>query len=472
MFKAGFGQCCITPGIGLEIPGLFERRLATGVHDDLFARAAVIDDGACCIALVQLDAIAVPECVVGQARRGIQRACGISGNHCFIAATHTHSGGPLFGGFLSEPDPRYMDFAARQIVNAVVEAHRTRKAALCGTSTARADGVAFNRRFIMKDGSGKTHPGKMNPDILHPAGPADPTVTVTGFCDPKTLRPLGAVVNFACHATHMNGYRYSADYVRWVVDTLQAVHGPAFGVVYLNGACGDVTQLDNLHPRPGEFGAYWCERTGRVVGGAAVQALARTDYAAKSTVACTQVAVSAAVRTVSRRGCAAARALLARNPITADDVETIYANELLKVAAMRPRTRALEIMAVRVGEALFWGVPGEFFQQFALDVRADSPFPFTCCVELANGYNGYICTPEAFTGGGYEIRTARSSFLEPAAGGLITHAAKCLCAQMYAEARKELEPAPRRVWPSVADTALDGIHQLSRRKGETPEKTI
>ncbi len=463
MLKAGFGQCCITPVLGLEIPGLFERRVATGVHDDLFVRAAVIDGGACCIALVQVDAIVVPEKVVEHARHRIQRACGISGKNCFIAATHTHSGGPLFGGFLSEPDPNYMDFVVRQIANAVAEAHRTRKAVLCGAATALADGVAYNRRFVMKDGSGKTHPGKMNPEIVRPAGPADPVVTVAGFCDPKTLRPLGAVVNFACHATHMNGYLYSADYVRWVVDTLKAVHGPEFGVVYLNGACGDVTQVDNLHPRPSEFGEYWCARTGRVVGGAAIQALARTDYTAKSTVACATVAVSAAVRTVSRHDCAAARALLARKPVTADDVETIYANELLKVAAMRPRTRSLEIMAMRIGEALFWGVPGEFFQQFALDVRADSPFPHTCCVELANGYNGYICTPEAFAGGGYEIRTARSSFLEPAAGDHIAHAAKCLCAQMYAEARRELASAPRRrVWPSPADTALDGINQLSR----------
>ena len=83
--------------------------------------------------------------------------------------------------------------------------------------------------------------------------------------------PVGAVVHFACHATHMNGLLYSADYVKWVVDTVRAVYGPAFGAVFLNGACGDVTQVDNRSPRPLEMGPYWAERSGRCVGGAAVQ---------------------------------------------------------------------------------------------------------------------------------------------------------------------------------------------------------
>lgn len=470
MLKAGFSQQCITPKLGLDIPGLFERRLAKGVCDDLFARAAVVDDGKCRVALVQTDAIFVPECVVENARLQIQHNCGMRGEDCFISATHTHSGGPIFGGFLSEADPKYMNFVARQIAKAVAGAYRSRKPVLCGAASSLAAGVAFNRRFHMKDGTVKTHPGKMNPDIVQPAGPEDPTVTVAGFCDPDTMRPRGVVVNFACHATHMNGYYYSADYVRWIVDTLKAAYGPDFGVVYLNGACGDVTQMDNRSSRPGEFGPYWCERTGRVAGSAALQALAGMDYAAKSSVARKTVNVCANIRSVSKQDCAAARALLAEKTLTTEDVETIYANELLEVAAMRPRMRSLEITAVRLGEALFWGVPGEFFQQFALDVRASSAFPFICCVELANGYDGYICAPEAFAGGGYEIRTARSSFLAPDTGLKITRAAKRLCAQMHADAKKELLCAgERRVWPAVADTALDGINQLSRAKKEWPK---
>jgi len=372
------------------------------------------------------------------------------------------------GGFLSSPDPAYLAFVAEQIAAAIAEAHRSRRPARAGTQAAPAEGVAFNRRFHMRNGGMLTHPGKMNPEIAGPAGPADPAVTVVGFCDPATFRPFGCIVNFACHATHMNGDLFSADYVRWVVDTLQAVHGPDFGLVYLNGACGDVTQLDNQSPRPGELGPYWCERTGRVVGGGALQALARIDYRVRCSVAPASTTVRAAIRRSTPAARKAARALLGRKAVTAADVETIYARELLEVESMRRKSpdRPLEIAGVRIGDACFWGVPGEFFQAFALDVRAASPFPYTCCVELANGYDGYICTEESFGGGGYEIRTARSSFLAPDTGQRIVRAANRLVGRMYTAAEKELRGAmDRRVWPAFEDTsALDGINQLKGKR--------
>ena len=464
MLTTGFATTCITPAPGNEVPGLFEKRIAQGVADDLYVRAAVIDDRQQCVALVQTDAIKVSEDIVRSARKQAQRLCGIPARNCFIAATHTHSGGPVFGGFMSEGDPEYPKFVATQIAAAIAEAHRRRRPALAGASNALAEGVAFNRRFIMKDGSQRTHPGKMNPDITHVAGPADPTVTVVAFRNPKQTRPLGCVVHFACHGTHMNGYLYSADYVRWVVDTLQAVYGKDFGVVFLNGACGDVTQVDNLSSRPGEMGPYWSERTGRTVAGAAIQALARMDYLTKSTVDVDAVRVRAAIRSATAKERAAGRKLLAKKAITADDVETIYARELQLVEAERRKSpnRMIEIMGVRIADAWIWGVPAEFFQAFARDVAESSPFPHTACVELANGYNGYICTKEAFAGGGYEIRTARSSLLEHGAGEKVVRAAKRLSARMHDRAVKELAQLPkRRTWPTVEDTALDGINQLT-----------
>lgn len=466
MLKVGFASRCITPAPGKEIPGLFERRLAQGTADDLFTRAVVIDDGEQCAALAQTDAITVPEGVVADARRTARLLCGIPEKQCFIAATHTHSGGPIFGGFMSEGDPAYAPFVADQIGTAIAEAHRLLRPALVGTGADQARGVAFNRRFWMKDGTTRTHPGKMNPDIDRPAGPEDATVTVVGFADPNTFKPIGGIVHFACHATHMNGYLYSADYVRWIVDTLRAVHGPDYGVVYLNGACGDVTQMDNRSPRSDEFGPYWCERTGRVIAGGAIQALARIDYFRKASVDTAATRLRIAIRPISAADRQAAKALLRKHEVTAVNVETIYARELLEVDAMRRRQpkRTIEIMGVRIADAMFWSVPGEYFQEFALQVRAASPFPHTCCVELANGYNGYICTRDAFGGGGYEIRTARSSFLESSAGEKIAKTGARLSRDMHAKAVRELRALPRRrTWPVYDDpSVLDGIRQLKK----------
>lgn len=462
MLHAGFAHTVITPPPGKDIPGLFERRPAEGVHDELFARAVVIDDGATCVAMVQTDAITAPESIVADARKQARALCGIRPGNCFIAATHTHSGGPVFEAFLSEFDEKYPGFLAQQIATAIAEAHRKRRPAHAGTGASLAEGVAFNRRFVMKDGTHTTHPGKMNPDIVEPAGPADPTVTVAGFADPETLEPLGCVVNFACHATHMNGMLFSADYPKYIVDTLQGVYGPEFGVVFLNGACGDVTQVDNRSPRPGEFGEYWCARTGRTVGAAALQAMARMDYVTGATVASSTTHVKCAIRKSTPEAIKSAKALLRKKKPTASDVETIYANETLLVEALRRKTpeRKLEIQGVRIADALFWSAPAEYFQQFALDVREASPFPHTCCVELANGYNGYVCSLEGFTGG-YESRTARSSMLVPESGDKIAWTAERLAQRMFGEAEEEVTAMPgRRIWQSEGDEALDGINQL------------
>ena len=463
--KAGFATACITPPPGKDIPGLFERRLALGVHDDLYVRAAALDDGTK-IALVQVDAIVVPEQVVKQARKEAQRLCGIPAAQCFIAATHTHSGGPLFGGFLSEPDEAYMAFVAGQIAAAISEAFRTSRSAMAGWNKAIAPGVAFNRRFLMKDGKQRTHPGKLHPDIVAPVGPEDPSVTVLTLGDPDTFAPFGCIVNFACHATHMNGLLYSADYIKGVVDTLQGVYGPDFGVVFLNGACGDVTQVDNRSSRPMELGPWWAERTGRCVGGAAIQAVAGTEYRRGVSLDCKSVQARAAIRPVPADTLRKAKQVLRKEAPNAENVETIYANESILVDALAKKQpyRRLEIMGVRVGDGLFWGVPAEFFQAFAQEVACASPFPYTCCAELANGYNGYICAEAAFDGGGYEIRTARSSFLEEKAGSKVVKAATALCRKMHDAAGQKMTSL-QPVWPQYRDdSVLDGINQLGGKK--------
>ena len=465
MLRVGFATACITPPVGMEIPGLFERRVAVGVHDDLFVRACVVDDEHTCAAFVQTDAIKVPRPLVDAGRERAHALCGIAPEHCFIAATHTHSGGPVFAGFMSQADAGYIDWVAAQVASAIAEAHRRRRPTLAGASSGTAAGVAFNRRFIMKDGTQRTHPGKLNPDIVRPAGPEDPTVTVVGFRDPNSIEPFGCVVHFACHATHMNGILYSADYPRWIVETLQRVYGPRFGVVFLNGSCGDVTQADNRSARPWEFGVYWCRRTGQTVGAAALRALALMDYPTTATVDVRSERLRASIRASTTETQQAARDYLATHDLSATDAESIYANELLEVEKIRAKTPevALEVQGMRVGDAFFWGVPGEFFQEPALRVRDAAKFRHTCCVELANGYYGYICAKDAYAAGGYEPRLARSSILAEDTADRVASLATGLADEMYSRAEAEIASLPKNIaWITEESSALDGINEMDQ----------
>src|SRR5438132_395921 len=94
--KVGFGVTDITPPIGAEMPGSFQKRRNTGVHDPLQARACVIDDGERRAAIVQVDCLSLKNSVVQEARRLAEEWCGFPPD-LLACASHTHSGGPSTG---------------------------------------------------------------------------------------------------------------------------------------------------------------------------------------------------------------------------------------------------------------------------------------------------------------------------------------------------------------------------------------
>jgi hypothetical protein len=71
---------------------------------------------------------------------------------------------------------------------------------------------------------------------------------------------------------------------------------------------------------------------------------------------------------------------------------------------------------VRIGPLGIATNGSEYFVEYSLRMKAASPHKFTWFVELANEYIGYVPTAQAFVGGGYEPRTARSSKLAPDGG--------------------------------------------------------
>ncbi|MGB9598165.1 MAG: hypothetical protein ACPL7B_17895, partial [Candidatus Poribacteria bacterium] len=215
--KAGFAERDITPKAGMERPGGYGKAFHDGnVHDLCKIRASVFDDGNKRVALVGIDTLAVPKVLVQNARLGIEKACGIKANAIMVGASHSHSAGPLSmvlpGQFdhasplvqylayevSSCADPEYMGFVEKQLIEAVLEANVNRTDVKCGVGSGYEDKSAFNRRFIMKNGTTCTHPGKCNPDIIKPAGPTDPEVGVIGAWNTEG-KLLGCVVNFACH---------------------------------------------------------------------------------------------------------------------------------------------------------------------------------------------------------------------------------------------------------------------------------
>jgi hypothetical protein len=91
--------------------------------------------------------------------------------------------------------------------------------------------------------------------------------------------------------------------------------------------------------------------------------------------------------------------------------EEIYARETVLIDAYPPKV-SLILQALRIGEIGIAAIPCEVFVEIGLEIKKQSPFATTFTTSLANGYNGYLPTPEHHRLGGYETWRARSSYLE------------------------------------------------------------
>jgi hypothetical protein len=439
VFKAGFAERDISPEIGMEQPGGYGKAYHKAFHDPCKARAAVFDDGSMRVAIVGIDALFIRSATVNSIREAIHRECGIAPESILISASHTHSGGPL-GLFLpgefddAEPfvkslvrektviaDPKYLKRATDGIVQAVVAADAACVPARCGVGFGVEDKVAFNRRFRMKNGMTFTHPGQGNPEIVDVAGPTDPQVGVVGAWS-EGGEFLGCIVNFACHATTGPG-GISADYIYYTEKTVRGLLGEKAVVVFLPGAAGDVTQVNNRSPdQIRQFGEVSARFVGGRVGAEAIKVLLAMEQGAG---ALAPLAARSRHLKIPRRAPkpesrARAREIVARDPKTVDATEWTFAKERVVLAARLAREPVadVEVQAVQLGPAVFLSCPAEYFCQFGLDLKASSAFPFTFPVSLANDAIGYVPTEKALGpgGGGYETRLTSYSNLEPKAG--------------------------------------------------------
>ena len=462
VMKAGFAERDITPDLGMEAPGGYGKSYHRSLHDPCKVRAAVFDDGARRVALVGIDALAVRRPLVEAVRKEIHARCGIAPEAILIGASHSHSSGPTcmilpgeydHGDALvrslayeksSCADAKYLERVHKELVEAVCQADRSRAEARAGVGKGIEDKVAFNRRFRMKNGLTFTHPGQNNPDIVEPAGPIDPEVGVIGVWD-KQGKCIGCVVNYACHAT-CNPGGISANWIYYLEQTIRGAMGPECVVVFLAGASGDVTQVDNRNPYVNLAGEDWARFVGGRIGAEAVKVLLNMPRGALAPVDFRVKTIAMDRRVPSPERVARCRELVQEPPAKVGHANWTFAKEivLLDAKLAKEPTCAVEVQAVQVGPAVLVTNPAEFFCQLGLDIKAKSPFPFTWVVELANDCVGYVPTEEALGphGGGYETRLTSYSNLEPSAGTKMVEAGVELARQMTPGAAPERPKAP------------------------------
>jgi neutral ceramidase len=92
VLRAGATAADVTPPLGERVIGGFEPFPSTAIHDNLYARCLVLDNGETQIAFVICDNLGIVQDVYDEARRRIAKETKLPPRNVLMAATHTHSG--------------------------------------------------------------------------------------------------------------------------------------------------------------------------------------------------------------------------------------------------------------------------------------------------------------------------------------------------------------------------------------------
>jgi neutral ceramidase len=436
VLRAGAVAVDITPTV-LPSPlgNGWKKQLVGRVHDPLWARALVLDDGVTKLAMVVVDSTAITREICDDAKRAAQAATGIPMSNMLMSATHNHSAPAAMELALNQPDEHYPKLLRAKLAEAVIEAHRRLEPAKVGVAAIDEPDEVFCRRWKVRAGKvppdpfGRTtdrvkmNPGALGADLLEPAGPVDPQLSIVAA---QTLdgRPIALFATYSLH--YVGGVpagTFSADYfAEFAHQVKQRLKGDdRFTAAMANGTSGDINNHDyRKTPVKGEKRPEPMQRIREVAAKLADRAM--SAYAGMKLSADLKLAVAERTLTVRNRLPGAedvAWATRMLGPLSDDmigkvaTIPGVYAYETLKMADPAfPRTAELKLQAMRIGDAAIATIPNEVFAQTGLNIRAASPFRLTFTVGLANGYHGYLPTPEQHALGGYETWRCRWSPLE------------------------------------------------------------
>jgi neutral ceramidase len=425
-FRAGAAVTTITPELGTELEGYFMKiGPVVAVHDDLHARCLALDDGHQRVAICVCD-LCTPGSVFDRAKQIASRKTGLPADRMLMAATHTHAA-PRIGVATGPKDLAYVQLLAERIAEAVGRAIDNLAPAKVGYGSRQVPKYTFNRRWWMKPGTippdpfgGTTDRVRFNPpcgskNLVRPAGPVDPELFVLSV-QHADGRPLAVLANYSIH--YAGGYvrgDASADYYGVFAGRI----GPLLGAdkrfvgIMSNGTSGNIGAGTDFRKPPQRFGPWSrMKEIGEDLAGEALGIVKGIEHRGSLSLAMAEKVIQLGVRRPDRKRLEWAREILAHPETKHRHGWTpIYAREAILLSKY-PASVPVKLQAVWIGGLGIAAIPCEVFAETGLAIKKASPLQPTFAMELANGYYGYLPTPEQHALGGYETWPARSSCLE------------------------------------------------------------
>ncbi len=424
--RAAYDEADITPPLGGSMPGYFRDRRATGTLDPLKSKVLYLALGKESAALVACDLIGMGAPLVARIRKAVAAQTKSPPRHVWVHCTHTHTGGlvPRGDGFTSDAEAIYPGFYAGRVdekwVGQLVERTAAAVTRAAGRAAAekrlslhegREATVAHYRRYLMKDGSVRTNPGRNNPAVVRPAGEIDPRLHVLRF---ETNRILTVI--YGLHPDCVSGTRYSADYPHHLTEALRHALGAAWRVIFFNACCGNINHIDIRNAKQ-RSGPEESRRIGERLALAALESLKKGRPMPTDRLTAQTRTVACRLRRPRPEDVKRAEQLL-RNPKPGQNplgFNELYAPAALVLARTKDREHRAEIAALRLGSMGLAWMPGEIFVELGREVEQGSGLRPTRTIGLTNGSMGYIPTRRGYVEGGYEAGY-RSARYEPDTG--------------------------------------------------------
>jgi hypothetical protein len=440
---------------------------AVMVHDPLYAKALVLDDGATQVVIIAMDVVAiggiseVSDDFLPQLRARIQGELAIPGSHVLVNASHSHP--PVH--LLCEHEEQ-----VARVFDAVRRAKQDMVEVSAGVGVGHEDRFVVNRTVRLKNGKHWTirhaNPMAWDEDVAG-LGPIDPEIGILRF-DRLDGQPLAVIFNYACHPlVGVSPWRQvSAQFPGFAAKVIED-NLPGATALFLQGAGGDVTEVlykDVNHARNSQ-------PLGEMLGLSTLQALREIETGPAALKAITEQTkfprrtdVPERVAELKEEQAGLLRSLRGTslnfrtflplylkhslNPEFPADYAYRYMQEaatgraellgldeenserigkyLSNIKAMErlahiedsietllhhkglndasgEETIDAEVQGIRIGDAVLITCPAEALTEIGLNVKRSSPHERTFMAAFSNGYMHYGAPADYYDKGGYEV---------------------------------------------------------------------
>ncbi len=461
--RAGANVTDVTPlpdHFPISTAGSMSANFIDETDERIHCRTMMLGDDETLVSFTIVDSCLIPRDIADAAKRIASEKTGVPAANMTIAASHTHSAPTSTPAFQSNPLVKYQIFLTEKIADSIAAAHENLEPAEIGWAVGSDPTQVFNRRWFVNEPYENpfgitTDKVKMNPGfdkgggkVSKPAGPVDPDVSIlVARSSGPDKTPIALLANYSLHYVgnpplNAEGKRQlSGDYFDRFASIMAKKVAPGdddYVAILSNGTSGDINNIDYSKPKPEKSyapGEKMIEVASSVAD-AAFDAMETIEYKRDIPIAVVARELDLGVRKGTPEDLKRAHEILSspeqliNGNLSAR--EAIYARETLQLREY-PDTVPVRLQSIRIGDLCINTTPCETFVEIGLELKEASPFGTTFTIELANGYNGYLPTPQQHEWGGYETWRAKSSYLEKEASVKVVEAFKEMMEELKSE---------------------------------------